>query len=99
MDNEKKNAIFFDDLKEEAQKRLITDELFDSEDDGMVVTFTIDHELYGYNKEPKKQMLLQLIHALIIEDGMERNRDMMWDCMTHQFVNYYSEEDQKDETK
>lgn len=95
MDNEKKNAIFFNDFKEEAQKRMITDELFDSEDDGLVVTLTIDHELYGYSKDPKRQMLLQLIHALIIEDGMERNRDMMWDCMTHQFVNYYSKEDQK----
>ena len=95
MAKNKHNAIFFNDLKEEAQKRMIKDELFDSEDDGLVVTFTIDHELYGYNKDPKKQMLLQLIHALIIEDGMECNRDMMWDCMTHQFVNYYSKEDQK----
>ena len=99
MIKNKHNAIFFDDLKEEAQKRLIKDELFDSEDDGLVVTFTTDPELYGYNKDPKKQMLLQLIHALIIEDGMERNRDMMWDCMTHQFVNYYSKEDQEDEAK
>lgn len=95
MAKNKHNAIFFDDLKEEAQKRMIGDELFDSEDDGLVVTFTIDHELYGYNKDPKKHMLLQLIHALIIEGGMERNADMMWDCMTHQFVNYYSKEEKK----
>lgn len=99
MIKNKHNAIFFNDFKEEAQKRMIKDELFDSEDDGLVVTFTIDPDLYGYNKDPKKQMLLQLIHALIIEDGMERNRDMMWDCMTHQFVNYYSKEDKSHETK
>ena len=94
MANNKHTAIFFDDLKEEAQKRMITDELFDSEDDGMVVTFTIDPELYGYNKDPKKQKLLQLIHALIIEDGMERNADMMWDCFDHEF-NTIMQEDQK----
>ena len=33
METNKHNAIFFSDFKEEAQKRMITDELFDSEDD------------------------------------------------------------------
>ena len=37
MIKNKHTAIFFDDLKEDAQKRLIKDELFDSEDDGQYI--------------------------------------------------------------
>ena len=100
MIKNKHNAIFFDDLKEEAQKRIIGDELLNTlgAEDPIIVTLTIEKDLYGYDEDPKKQTLEQHVHALIIMDGEEHSWLMVWNCFDHKF-NTIMREDQKDETK
>ena len=90
------NAIFFDDLKEEAQKRIIEDEMLETlgSEEPIIVSITVDSDTYGYDEDPKKQTLEQHIHALIIIDGEEHSWLMVWNCYDHEF-NTIMREDQK----
>ena len=98
MEKNKHTAIFFDDLKEEAQERIIGDELLNTlgAEDPIIVTLTIDSDTYGYDEDPKKQTLEQHVHALIIMDGEEHSWLMVWNCFDHEF-NTIMREDRKDE--
>ena len=100
MGSKKHTAIFFEDLKEEAQKRIIGDELLNTlgAEDPIIVTLTIEKDLYGYDEDPKKHTLEQHVHALIIMDGEEHSWLMVWNCFDHKF-NTIMREDQKDEAK
>ena len=100
MGSKKHTAIFFDDLKEDAQKRIIGDELLNTlgAEDPIIVKLTIEKDLYGYDEDPKKHTLEQHVHALIIMDGEEHSWLMVWNCFDHKF-NTIMREDQKDEAK
>ena len=96
MDNEKKNAIFFEELRRAAQERIIEDELLDTlgAEDPIIVSITVDSDTYGYDEDPSKQTLEQHIHALIIMDGEQHSWLMVWNCFDHEF-NTIMQEDQK----
>lgn len=86
MAKRKTTAIFFDDLKEDAQKRIIAHEMetiLDCEPNEVKVeNVIIDDGLYGYDKDPKKQELLEHIHADINGEAWL----MVWDCLTNEFT-------------
>ena len=96
MANESKTAIFFDDLKEDAQVRLINDELEDIVKDPFVVRYLdIDKDTYGYDPDPAKQTLEQHIYASIFVDGPHLQKWFMeWNCLDHEFTTIMRE-DQK----
>ena len=96
MDNEKKNAIFFEELRRAAQERIIEDELLDTlgAEDPIIVSITVDSDTYGYDEDPKKQTLEQHVHTLIIMNGEEHSWLMVWNCFDHEF-NTIMREDQK----
>ena len=76
MAKRKTTAIFFEDLKEDAQKRIIAHEMatiLDCEPDEVEVeNITTD----------KKQELLEHIHADINGEAWL----MVWDCFAHEFT-------------
>ena len=86
MAKKNKTAIFFNDLKEEAQKRIIQLELiniYDCDPDSIdVESINVDPEAYGYDEDPKKQELLEHIHADINGEAWL----MVWDCFAHEFT-------------
>ena len=86
MATKKTTAIFFEDLKEDAQKRIIAHEMGTimgcELEEVAVENVTTDKDLYGYDEEPKKQELLQHIHADINGEAWL----MVWDCFTHEFT-------------
>ena len=91
----KHTAIFFDDMKEDAQKRLIEEEFLQTYDaDILLVTFSIENDLYGYDENPAKQTLEQHIHALVVMNDEEHSWLMVWNCLDHEF-NTIMQEDQK----
>ena len=101
MAKNKHTAIFFDDLKEDAQKRIIGGELLntiDAEEWPIIVTLTIEKDFYGYDEDPKKQTLEQHVHALTIMDGEEHSWLMVWNCFDHEF-NTIMREDKSHEAK
>lgn len=79
-------AIFFDDLKEDAQKRIITQELGDilecDPDSIKVDGIVVNNECYGYDEDPEKQELLQHVNLW----ANEKDWLMIWDCMDAQIV-------------
>ena len=85
MAKRKTTAIFFEDLKEDAQKRIIAHEMatiLDCEPDEVEVeNITVDDDMYGYDEDPKKQELLEHIHA----ETSEGNWLLVWDCMEREF--------------
>lgn len=78
-------AIFFEDMKEEAQKRIIAHEMADiiecEPDEVEVANITIEDDCYGYDEDPDEQELLEHVHADI--NGEEWL--MVWDCFKHEF--------------
>ena len=86
MAKKKQTAIFFNDLKEEAQKRIIQHELmniYDCDPDSIDVdSINVDTDAYGYDEDPKKQELLEHVHADINGEAWL----MVWDCFTHEFT-------------
>lgn len=86
MAKKKTTAIFFEDLKEDAQKRIIADEMatiMDCESDEIDVSnITVDEDCYGYDEDPKKQELLEHVHADIDGEAWL----LVWDCFGHEFT-------------
>lgn len=76
-------VIFFTDLKEEAQKRIIEVELETilEVDEVKVESITIEDGVFGYDPDPEKQELIQYIHA----ETSEGKWLMTWDCEEHEF--------------
>ena len=85
MKTKKTTAIFFNDLKEDAQKRIITHELsliLECEPDEITVeSISVDDECYGYDKDPKKQELME--HIQVYADGNPWL--LVWDCFMCEF--------------
>ena len=86
MAKRKTTAIFFEDLKEDAQKRIIAHEMatiLDCEPDEVEVeNVTVEDDMYGYDEDPKKQGLLEHAHADINGEAWL----MVWDCFAHEFA-------------
>ena len=86
MTKRKTTAIFFEDLKEDAQKRIIAHEMatiIDCEPaEAKVENVTVDDDAYGYDEDPKKQELLEHVHAYINGEVWL----MVWDCFAHEFT-------------
>ena len=86
MAKKKQTVIFFNDLKEDAQKRIIQLELtniYDCVPDSIdVESINVDPDTYGYDEDPKKQELLEHIHADINGEAWL----MVWDCFAHEFT-------------
>ena len=85
MAKKRQTAIFFNDLKEEAQKRIIQLELtniYDCDPDSIdVESINVDPDAYGYDEDPKKQELLEHVHA----ETPDACYLMVWDCFEHEF--------------
>jgi hypothetical protein len=91
MAKKKITAIFFEDLKEDAQKRIIAHEMatiLDCEpDEEEVENVTVEDDMYGYDGDPKKQELLEHVHADINSEAWL----MVWDCFAHEFTTVMKE--------
>ena len=81
-------AIFFNDMKEEAQKRVAAQGLTEiseysdyAPDEIEMESITVDDDCYGYDEDPKKQELLEHIHVETAEGCWL----MVWDCFKHEF--------------
>ena len=85
MSKKNKIAIFFNDLKEEAQQRIIQHELtniYDCDPDSIDVdSINVDPDAYGYDEDPKKQELLEHVHV----ETPDACWLMVWDCFKHEF--------------
>lgn len=94
MKNKRIIAIFFDDLNENAQVRLIKDEMEGKVDGTFVVRhIDIDTDLYGYDKDPKKQTLEQHITARIFVNGQNVQKWILeWNCLQHEFTTIMKED-------
>jgi hypothetical protein len=86
MKSGRTTCIFFEDLEEYAQERIIAHEManiLDCEPDEVEVeNITTDEDFYGYDEDPKMQELLEHIHADINGEAWL----MVWDCFTHEFT-------------
>ena len=91
MAKRKTTAIFFEDLKEDAQKRIIAHEMatiLDCEPDEVEVeNITVEDDMYGNDEDPKKQELLEHVHADINSEAYL----MVWDCFAHEFTTVMKE--------
>lgn len=86
MENKNGFAIFFDDIKKDAQKRLISAELqknfYCDEDESKVERITINEGLLGYNEEhPEKSDIFQVMYA----ETKSGCWFMIWDAFRHKF--------------
>lgn len=93
----RKHAIFFEDLSEKAQARLIEDEMRVSLHRQFVVRYVyIEKDLYGYDPAPQKHTLEQHIHAkLVDDDDMIRKSEpwlLVWNCWDKDFTTIMKEE-------
>lgn len=90
MAKKQTNAIFFDDLKESAQARLIGDAMRDIFPDAYLAvrSVRISPDLYGYDPDPAKQTVEQHIVAKIVinRDRLGQEWYMVWNCMSHEFT-------------
>jgi len=91
MAKRKTTAIFFEDLKEDAQKRIIAHEMASilncEPDEVEVENITVEDDMYGYVEDPKKQELLEHVHADINSEAYL----MVWDCFAHEFTTVMKE--------
>ena len=91
MAQRKTTAIFFEDLKEDAQKRIIAHEMVTilgcEPDEVEVENVTVEDDMYGYDEDPKKQELLEHAHADINGEAWL----MVWDCFAHEFTTVMKE--------
>ena len=90
-------AIYFEDLKDESQKRLICDELWNTLKEQFVCRKVyIDKDMYGYDPDPDKQTAEQHIHAHVVcIDDKERNIQpwlLVWNCIEHEFTTIQKED-------
>lgn len=97
MKKKQTNAIFFEDLKDESQKRLICDELWNTLQEQFVCRKVyIDQEMYGYDPDPDKQTAEQHIHAHVVcVYDKERNIQpwlLVWNCIEHEFTTIQKED-------
>ena len=84
---EKKIAIFFDDLKKDAQQRLIKDELEAIVETPVTnIQVSIDKDLYGYDDDPKKQTLEQRIIARVHNFNRKNFWLLIWNSLDHEFT-------------
>lgn len=82
-------CIFFDDLKKDAQKRIIETELSINLDYELKVkNVRVEDDLYGYDEDPDKQECLQSIHAKTNLGSFL----LVWDCMDAQFQTFTKEQ-------
>ena len=93
MESKRTIAIFFDDLNEEAQQRIIGDELriaLQMEKEPVIRSFRIDPNLYGYDPDPAKQTLEQHITVLLVGEDRKTTHPwlMVWDCMEAEFTTF-----------
>ena len=70
MEKKQTNVIFFEDLKENAQARLIIDAMCDIFPDTYLAvrSVRISPDLYGYDPDPAKQTMEQHIVANMVID-------------------------------
>ena len=91
MATKKTTAIFFEDLKEDAQKRIIAHEMATilgcEPDEVEVENVIVEDDMYGYDEDPKKQELLEYAHADINGEAWL----MVWDCFAHEFTTVMKE--------
>jgi len=97
MANKRNTVIFFEDLKDESQKRLICDELWNTLQEQFVCRKVyIDQEMYGYDSDPEKQTAEQHIHAHVVcVYDKERNIQpwlLVWNCIEHEFTTIQKED-------
>lgn len=84
---ERKIAIFFDDLKKNAQQRLIKDELESIVETPVTnIQVSIDKDLYGYDDDPNKQTLEQHIGAKVRYYKRTFTWLLVWNCYDHKFT-------------
>ena len=83
MRSERTICIFFEDLKKDAQKRIIEGELmkYTEFDEIKVKSVRVDEDAYGYDPDPDKQEMLESVHAETT-DGCWL---LVWDCMDAEF--------------
>ena len=97
METKRNVVIFFDDLKDESQKRLICDELWNTLQEQFVCRKVyIEQEMYGYDTDQDKQTAEQHIHAHVVcIDDKERNIQpwlLVWNCIEHEFTTIQKED-------
>lgn len=78
MKSEKTTVIFFEELKKEAQKRIIAVELEGTLELDEVKVNSVDvvADCYGYDPDPTKQELLEDVHV----KTSAGNWLLVWDC-------------------
>ena len=82
-----RTAIFFDDLTQKAQERIIEQEMEDIIPYVCIRSISIDNNLYGYDPDPKKQKVFQRIAVRLVgEDHRARLWLLEWDCMESMFT-------------
>lgn len=89
MKAKRNTVIFFDDLKETAQMRLISQEMWhilDTEDEPAVRSLKIDEELYGYDPDPAKQTVEQNIYANVVINRVSVPYLLVWNCEDAEFT-------------
>ena len=95
MSNKRTFAIFFEDLNTDAQKRIVGEELervlgIDKE---AIRGIDIEHDLYGYDPDPKKQTVEQHIHVGVVENDRKSHPWLMvWNCMDAEFTTIMKED-------
>lgn len=93
----RKHAIFFEDLSEKAQARLIEDEMRVSLHRQFAVRYVyVEKDLYGYDPDPKKQTLEQYIHAKLVDDDDLSRKSapwmLVWNCFDKDFTTIMKED-------
>ena len=93
----RKHAIFFEDLSEKAQARLIEDEMRVSLHRQFAVRAVyVEKDLYGYDPDPKKHTLEQYIHAKLVDDDDLSRKSapwlLVWNCWDKDFTTIMKEE-------
>lgn len=93
----RKHAIFFEDLSEKAQARLIEDEMRVSLHRQFAVRAVyVEKDLYGYDPDPKKHTLEQYIHAKLVDDDDLSRKSapwlLVWNCLDKDFTTIMKEE-------
>ena len=93
----RKHAIFFEDLSEKAQARLIEDEMRVSLHRQFAVRYVyVEKDLYGYDPDPKKHTLEQYIHAKLVDDDDLSRKSapwmLVWNCWDKDFTTIMKEE-------
>ena len=89
MNKKNKIAIFFGDMTTKGKKRVAAQGLTEvseyrncAPDQIKVDDITVDDDTYGYDEDPKKQELLEHVHADINGEAWL----MVWDCFAHEFT-------------